>query len=68
VKRISGNRSPHRIQEWETQRTGRKGQPRESMDGWRQGLFNHRLIQEDKVWRKFSVKESHCMVKKFFGV
>lgn len=38
------------------------------MDGWRQGLFNHRLIQEDKVWRKFSVKESHCMVKKFFGV
>ena len=39
-------------------------------DGWMDGdeACIHGLIEDDKLWRKFWVKENHCMVKKFFGV
>jgi hypothetical protein len=36
------------------------------MDKWRRDLYNQELKGEDKVWRKFWVKENNCMVKNFF--
>jgi hypothetical protein len=42
VKRISGNRLPRKISEWEPEGTRRRGRPKErEIDGERRSMTNH---------------------------
>jgi hypothetical protein len=48
VKRMSGNRLPLKVLEWEPEGTRRKGRPKERwIDGVRRSMTNHGLTEED---------------------
>jgi hypothetical protein len=48
VKRMSGNRLPQKILEWEPEGTRRRGRPKERwIDGVRRSMTNNGLTEED---------------------
>jgi hypothetical protein len=62
VKRMTGNRLPLKILEWETEEKRRRGRPKERcIDGVRRSMINHGLTEKDTRgrdrWRNFVLGE-----------